>query len=84
VKLYGPGRPRSERVASERFRPFTRDELVARNKANLNIIWLKDDSPEHAADFPATAVIAQKMMDELEPALAEIASIVEALCAVGE
>jgi type I restriction enzyme M protein len=79
VDLYLPGKPRTERVVSERFRPFAYDELVARDKANLDIIWLKDDSLEDAADLPAPEVIAQEMMDELEAALAEIAAIVEAL-----
>lgn len=35
---------RSARVESERFRPYSYDELVARDKANLDIIWLKDPS----------------------------------------
>ena len=79
VELYRPGKPRAERVEAERFRPFTYDELVARDKANLDIIWLKDDSLEDAADLPTPEIIAQEMMDELEAALAEIAAIVEAL-----
>jgi type I restriction enzyme M protein len=79
VDLYRPGKPRSERVESDRFRAFSYDELVARDKVNLDIIWLKDDSLEDAADLPAPEVLAQEMMDELEAALAEIAAIVEAL-----
>jgi type I restriction enzyme M protein len=84
VELYRPGKPRSERVESERFRAFSYDELVARDKANLDIIWLKDDSLEDAADLPAPEIIAQEMIDELEAALAEIAAIVEALGRSGD
>lgn len=36
----------TERVESERWKPFTYDEIVARDKANLDITWLKDDSLE--------------------------------------
>jgi type I restriction enzyme M protein len=79
VASYRPGQLRSSRAESDRFHVFTYDELVARDKANLDIIWLKDDSLEDAADLPAPEVIAQEMMDELEAALAEIAAIVEAL-----
>ncbi|WP_448610761.1 hypothetical protein [Geodermatophilus sp. URMC 60] len=36
VESSRPGRPRSERVRSERFRSFGYDDLVARDKANLD------------------------------------------------
>ena len=44
---------RSERVESERFRPFTYDELIARDKANLDITWLRDESLDDADNLPA-------------------------------
>ena len=75
VDAYAPGRPRSERQESERFKSFTYDELIARDKANLDIIWLKDDSIEDAADLPAPDVIADQIVDELQAALLEIAAI---------
>ena len=40
------------RDESERFRRFTYDELVARDKASLDIIWLKDDSLEDTENLP--------------------------------
>ena len=39
---------RHHRMESERFHRFTYDELVARDKANLDIFWLRDDSLEDA------------------------------------
>ena len=79
VDCYKPGRPRSERVESERFEAFTYDELIARDEANLDLIWLKDDSIEDAADLPAPDVLAVEIMEELEAALGEFAAIVEGL-----
>jgi type I restriction enzyme M protein len=79
VECYKPGRPRSERVESERFKAFTYDELIARDKANLDLIWLKDDSIEDAADLPAPDVLAVEIMEELEAALGEFAAIVDGL-----
>ena len=76
---YKPGRPRSERIESERFKAFTYDELVARDKTNLDLIWLKDDSIEDAADLPAPDVLAAEIMEELEAALGEFAAIVDEL-----
>jgi type I restriction enzyme M protein len=61
-----------------RFRKFTRAEITARNDS-LDISWLKDDSVEDAADLPAPQVLAQEAIDELEAALTELQSIIDAL-----
>jgi type I restriction enzyme M protein len=34
---------RHERKENERFRSFTYDELLQRDKPSLDILWLKDD-----------------------------------------
>ena len=46
VDSYLTGKPRDEWVESERWKSFTYDEVVARDKANLNITWLRDESLE--------------------------------------
>lgn len=78
VQAYKAGK-RNERVESERFKRFTYDELIARDKTNLDIIWLKDDSIVDAADLPAPEVIARDIMANLEAALGEIRGVVEEL-----
>lgn len=70
---------RNSRVESERFKKFTYEELIARDKKNLDILWLKDDSVVDAADLPAPEVIAREIMESLESALAEISAVVDAL-----
>ena len=75
VEAYKPGQPRSERQESDRFKSFTYDELLARDKANLDIVWLKDDSIEDAADLPAPEIIAAEIAEELQAALLEISAI---------
>ena len=52
---------------------------MVRDKVNLDLIWLKDDSLEDAANLPAPEVIAREIMENLESALTEFSSIVEAL-----
>ena len=79
VECYKPGRPRGERVESERFKAFTYEELMARDKANLDLVWLKDDSIEDVADLPAPEVLAREIMEQLEVATGEFAAIAEAL-----
>ena len=43
---------RRARAESERFRRFAYDELVARDKASLDITWLRDESLEDTDNLP--------------------------------
>ena len=67
------------RVESERFQRFTYDELVARDKASLDITWLRDESLEDTENLPPPEVIAQEIVEDLEAALAEFAAVAESL-----
>ena len=78
VDAYKPGN-RGKRKESERFKAFTYEEIIARDKANLDIIWLKDDSLEDAADLPSPEILARGIMEELEVAIGEFTAIVAAL-----
>ena len=78
VQAYKPGK-RTKREESERFKKFTYEELIARDKANLDIFWLKDDSVEDVAKLPAPEIIAQEIVEELQAALAEFEAIAESL-----
>ena len=79
VECYAPGRPRSERVVSERFRSFTYDELMARDKANLDITWLRDETLEDLDNLPAPEIIAREIVEDLTAALAEFEAVAAAL-----
>ncbi len=61
----------TERAPSERWKPFTYDEIIARDKANLDITWLKDDSLEDLDNLPSSDVIAREIVEDLTAALAE-------------
>ena len=60
---------RHERQESDRFRRFGYDELVKRDKLNLDIFWLKDDSLEDPDSLPPPAEIAAEIAESLEAAL---------------
>ncbi|MDN0196907.1 class I SAM-dependent DNA methyltransferase [Streptomyces sp. S.PNR 29] len=83
VRSVRPGRPLEERVESERFRSFTYDELIARDKVNLDIIWLRDESLEDLDNLPAPDVIAREIVDDLTAALEEFAAVAHDLEARG-
>ena len=79
VECYAPGKARSERVVSERFRFFTYDELMARDKANLDITWLRDETLEDLDNLPAPEIIAREIVEDLTAALAEFEAVAAAL-----
>jgi type I restriction enzyme M protein len=78
VTCYNP-KNRHSRKESERFKAFTYDELTKRDKVNLDIFWLKDDALEESANLPAPEIIAQEIVDDLEAALEQFATIAEDL-----
>jgi type I restriction enzyme M protein len=55
-----------------RWRAYDFDELVARDKASLDIFWLKDESLEASDNLPDPDVIAQEIVDDLEAALEQV------------
>jgi type I restriction enzyme M protein len=75
VQLYSPANrhQRKETWSAEspdgRWRVYEYDELVARDKASLDIFWLKDDSLADSDNLPPPEVIAQEIVDDLEAAL---------------
>ncbi len=74
VKSYHP-KNRHHRKESERFKSFTYDELTKRDKANLDIFWLKDESLEESANLPAPEIIAAEIVEDLEAALEQFREI---------
>ncbi len=68
VACYAP-RGRQKRVESECFRRFDYDQLVKRDKFNLDIFWLKDDSLDDPDLLPPPDEIAAEIVESLEAAL---------------
>ena len=56
---------------------FDYDELMKRDKANLDIFWLKDKSLEDSDDLPDPDVLAQEIADDLQTALEQFTAIAE-------
>jgi type I restriction enzyme M protein len=65
----------TEKKPEGRWRAYAYDELIARDKASLDIFWLKDESLEDSDNLPAPEVIAQEMIEDLEGALEQLRAI---------
>jgi type I restriction enzyme M protein len=74
VACYNPNN-RHERKAPERFKSSSYDDLIKRDKLNLDIFWLKDESFEDSANLPAPDIIAAEIVEDLQAALAQFAEI---------
>ena len=82
VRCYNPGN-RHQRSEGERFRCFSYEDLIKRDKANLDIFWLRDDSLGDSSDLPDPAVLAAEIVEDLQAALDQFAQIAADL-GVGE
>jgi type I restriction enzyme M protein len=78
VACYNPDDPTS-RTETDRFKKFTYEEIDARDKASLDIFWLRDESLEDLDNLPDPATLVAEIVEELEAALTEFATIAESL-----
>ncbi len=82
VACYNPDN-RHERTETERFKAFSYEELVSRDKASLDIFWLRDESLEDSDNLPAPELIAAEIVEDLQAALDQFAEIAASLSASG-
>lgn len=65
----------SKRTPLGRWRVFTYDELAKRDKFNLDIFWIEDDSLNGCDNLPAPTTIASELTDDLRDVLAQLEEI---------
>ncbi|HPA48800.1 MAG TPA: class I SAM-dependent DNA methyltransferase [Methanofastidiosum sp.] len=78
VKCYNPEN-RHQRTETERFKCFTYEEIMKRDKTNLDIFWLKDESLGDSDNLPEPEILVRSVADNLEAALDEFEEIYEKL-----
>ena len=71
VACYNP-EARHQRQETERFRRFSREDLMKRDKVNLDIFWLRDESMEDSANLPPPDQIVEEIVDDLRAALEQL------------
>jgi len=64
---------------SGHWRAYPYEELVARDKASLDVFWLKDEALEDSANLPAPEIIAAEIVEDLRAALEEFEQLQAAL-----
>ena len=82
ITCYNPEN-RHQRKETERFKFYPYKDLVARDKASLDIFWLKDDSLDNLDDLPPPDVLQQEIIEHLEAALAAFRDVAAELPSSG-
>jgi len=65
----------SEKNPDGRWRSFTYEEIIQRDKVNLDIFWLKDKSLEDAENLPMPDEISRNIIENLQNALEQFENI---------
>ena len=86
LKCYNP-QNRHERTATwnennapdGRWRSYSYDEIIARDKTSLDIFWLKDKSLTDLDDLPEPEDLAAEIIENLEAGLASFRKVLNGL-----
>jgi type I restriction enzyme M protein len=78
VETYRSGH-RHEREEGERFRRYSLDALLARDKVNLDIFWLKDDTLDDPDLLPPPDEVAAEIVENLQTAIDRFRSVAATL-----
>lgn len=70
---------RLDRREDERFRSFTYDELLKRDKVNLDLFWLPDENLVDTTDLTSPNVLAATIVEYLQEALEQFMMITDDL-----
>jgi type I restriction enzyme M protein len=85
VACYRPGdRHNREATWSEanpegRWRSFSYEEILARDKVSLDLFWLKDDSLADLDNLPEPEILADEIIENIEAGLANFRAVVATL-----
>ena len=65
----------SEKNPDGHWRAYDYEDLINRDKASLDIFWLRDESLEESDNLPDPDVLAQEIVEDLEAALEQFREI---------
>lgn len=78
IKCYNP-KNRHRRTETERFKKFLYKDIIARDKTNLDIFWLKDDSVTDTDNLPDPDILAVEIIENVEASLENFREILSQL-----
>lgn len=85
IKCYNPSNRHkrqetwSESNSEGRWRKFSYDEIIERDKTSLDIFWLKDDSLTDLDNLPDPDILANEIIENIEAGLESFQALMETL-----
>jgi type I restriction enzyme M protein len=85
VSCYNPQNPHkrtetwSEDNPDGRWRKFTYDEIVTRDKTSLDIFWIRDENLADLDNLPDPDVLAEEIIENLEAGMESFKQVVQSL-----
>jgi type I restriction enzyme M protein len=86
IELYNPQNRHQRRETWDaeknpegRWRKFSYDEIIARDKASLDIFWLRDKSLTDLDNLPEPEILAHEIIESIEAALENFRAVAESL-----
>ena len=85
IKLYNPDNLNnrketwSEENEEGRWRKYSYDDIIARDKTSLDIFWIKDKSLTDLDNLPDPDILANEIIDNLESGLNSFREIMETI-----
>jgi len=73
-----------EKNPEGRWRKFSHDDLIARDKTSLDLFWLKDDSLADLDNLPEPAELAEEIIDNIEAGLSSFRAVAAGLVTAGK
>ncbi|MCB0763001.1 MAG: SAM-dependent DNA methyltransferase, partial [Flavobacteriales bacterium] len=61
------------------WRKFTYDDIITRDKTNLDIFWLKDESLADLDNLPDPDILANEIIENMEAGLESFREVMETL-----
>ena len=69
----------TKRKETNRFKSYSYDDIIKRDKTSLDIFWLKDESLDDLENLPEPEILADEISDNLKSALDSVAELIEDL-----
>ena len=69
----------SEENPDGRWRKYSYDEVISRDKTSLDIFWLKDESLTNLEDLPDPDVLASEIIENIEAGLESFRNVLSEL-----
>ena len=69
----------SEENEEGRWRKYSYDDIIARDKTSLDIFWIKDKSLNDLDNLPDPDILANEIIDNLESGLTSFREVMEVI-----